>query len=292
MKPRVDAPKNPINDVLRSYFVLLYLAVFAMMAMFWRFAETDSLSVQAFILATSASYAALYTLAPLALTAVTGWVLRPAIARAHWRRTLVYLTAYLSGTLTLVCMYADYRVYELYEYHLNGFVWNLVTTRGGVAALGATDSTMLTVALQVSLFFVATALALWLLHRHQQIRSPISRRALLAVASAMLLVLGSGEVVYAYSVHTGQEEYLQAAEVVPFHLHTSASGAFKRMGIERTALTERRIASGDVDYPGRNLVAKPLKRYPNVIMLVAESFRWDLLDPEITPNIWAFSNQA
>lgn len=292
MKPRVEAPKDPIAEVLRSYFVLLYLAVFVTMAMFWRFAETDLPTVQGFILATSASYAALYTLIPLALTSAIAWALRAAIARAHWRRKLVYLTAYLGGTLTLVCMYADYRVYDLYEYHLNGFVWNLVSTRGGVAALGATDSTMLTVTLQVCLFFVATALALWLLHRHQKAHSPVSRRALLAATSAMLLILGAGEVVYAYSVHTGQEEYLQAAEVVPFHLHTSASGTFKRLGIERTALTDRRIASGEVDYPGTNLVSTPLRRYPNVIMLVAESFRWDLLDPEITPNIWAFSNQA
>lgn len=292
MKIRINALQSPIDEVLRSFFALVYLAVFAMMAMFWRFAESDAATVHAFILATSASYAALYTLAPLMLTTLIGWAMRAAGTSTNWRRKLTYLTAYLSATLTLVCMYADYRVYELYEYHLNGFVWNLVTTRGGVAALGATDSTVLTVALQVALFFALTALALWLLHRHQQGRSPVTRRALITTSAVLMLILGSEEMVYAYSVHTGQEDYLQAAEVVPFHLHTSASKTFKRMGIERTALTELRIASGEVDYPGKHLAAKTLDHYPNVIMLVGESFRWDLLTAEITPNLWAFSNQA
>lgn len=281
---------RPVQDVLRSYFVLLYLAVFGMMALLWPFGSADTLPVRLFMVAATAGYAALYTLAPLALTTLAGWLLRPN-AGAAWRRRATYGIAYLLGTLTLLCLYADYRIYTLYEYHLNGFVWNLLTTSGGVAALGATVSTELTIALQVGLFCVGVALVLWLLVRHQQ-GSPVSRRALATGGVLLMLVLAFEEVGYAYSTHTGQEPYLQAAEVVPFHLHTAASSTFKRLGIERTALTEPRIAHGEVAYPGQDLAARPLDHYPNIIMLVAESFRWDLLDPEITPNLWRFSERA
>ena len=53
-----------------------------------------------------------------------------------------------------------------------------------------------------------------------------------------------------------------------------------------------RVSSGVVRYPLTEIKAKQKKSYPNIIMLVAESFRWDLLDKEITPNLWKFSEQS
>lgn len=285
-------PRTPTSNLLRTWFVVLYAATFALIATFWRFTSADSIGVKLYIAAATAAYAALYTLAPLALTALVAAILRPSKSSAGWRRAVLCATAYLGSTLMLLCLYADYRIYALYEFHLNGFVWNLLTTPGGVAALGATDSTARTVALQVTAFFVASALAFRLLQRYLQARSPLSRRAMTTVAAGLMLALVAEEGVYAYSTHTGQEELLQAAEVVPFHLHTSASSLFARLGIARAALNKLRLAGGEVDYPARRLQAQPLQRYPNIIMLVGESFRWDLLDPEITPNLWKFSADA
>ncbi len=292
MQSKLSIPASPSRRVLRSYFVLSYFMVFATMAMFWPFAATDTFLAKVFLGGTSAAYAALFLAIPITLTAFVSWALGLVTKREVLRRAVGYATAYLTVTLLLVSLYADYRLYALYEYHFNGFVWNLLTTPGGIAALGATDSTMLTAALQVALLCLSTAAPLWLLHRYQRSHTLVSRRAILAVLCFLTLVFVSEESVYAYSTYTGQEDYIAAADVVPFHLHASAAGLFKRMGIERTALKTLRIAGGEVEYPGKNLQSKPLAKYPNVIMLVGESFRWDLLDPEITPNLWKFSNQA
>ncbi len=284
--------KSVTQEILRSYFALIYITVFATLSLFWHFVATDSALAMLFIGATSAAYAALYTALPIVLTALVDRVISLVSKAGNIRRNTAYATAYITTSLLLVGLYADYRIYELYEYHFNSFVWNLLTTPGGIAAMGATDSTMRSVTLQILSLLAANALALLLLHRFQRSASLVSRRATLATGTLMALLLVAGETVYAYSVHTGQEDYLQAAEVVPFHIRTSGAKLFKRMGIERTALMELRIASGEVNYPGKNLTSRPLNKYPNVIMLVGESFRWDLLTPEITPNLWKFSNQA
>ncbi len=278
--------------VLHTYFVLLYMAVFAMIAMFWQFTGADAPAVLAYLVASTAGYASLYTLVPLSVTALATWAIRPGASKSGWRTMLVYAVAHVVGSMTLLCLYADYRIYGLYEYHFNGFVWNLLTTPGGIAALGATDATMQAVALQVGLLFAATAASLWLLHRHHQGRRLLSRRIMLATTGVSLFALLSTEGVYAYSTHTGQEDYLQAAEAIPFRLHTSAATLFKRMGIKRAAVTSLRIAGGEVSYPSKNLESTPLKAYPNIIMLVGESFRWDLLDPEITPNLWKLAKSS
>ena len=284
-----------LDNVLRPYFALLYLAIIAMMVLFWRYAGADSLSGKALLIFSTMGYAFLYMLVPLSLTALTLRVARPDSSRSAWRTTLVYAVAYVGGTLTLLCIYADYRIYGLYEYHFNGFVWNLLTTPGGIAALGATNSTLRTVVLQVGLFFIATAVAIvvlgWL-HRRQQGRRLLSRRVLLTTASIAVFAFLTAEGVFAYSTYTGQEDYLQAAETIPFRLHTSATTLFKRLGIKRTAVSNLRIAGGTVNYPAKDLQSTPLKSYPNIIMLVGESFRWDLLDPKITPNLWKLSSKS
>lgn len=292
MPGTIESKASQLSKVLRSYFALVYVAIFSTMAMFWHFAQAESIQVMLFIGATSAAYAALYTALPVALTLLAGRALRALSGKSQLQQNASYAIAYLGSSLLLVALYADYRLYELYEYHFNGFVWNLLTTPGGVAAMGATDSTTRTVALQIGALLAANAAILWLLHYRRTSQSLISRRPMLIISGVLMAALVTEEGVYAYSIHTGQEDYLQAAEIVPFHIRTSASKLFKKLGVERTALTELRIAGGEVNYQGKNLSSRPLDKYPNVIMLVGESFRSDLLDPEITPNLWKFSNQA
>jgi membrane-anchored protein YejM (alkaline phosphatase superfamily) len=285
-------PAVRLEATLRSYFALLYLAVFTMIGLFWPFTGADSPAVMTYLLLSTAGYASLYTLAPLALTALTMRIVRPGAARPGWRTALVYAVAHAGSTLILLCLYADYRLYGLYEYHFNGFVWNLLTTPGGIAALGATDTTLATVVLQVSLLALGTALTLWLLHRFPSKTRLLPRRAMMASTGLALLALLSTEAVHAYSSHTCQEDFLQAAEAIPFRLHTRATTFFNRMGIKRAAQSGLRIAGGEVNYSAKDLQADPLPAYPNIVMLVGESFRWDLLDPEITPNLWKLSQSS
>ncbi len=292
MPGTIESKDSLLSKVLRNYFALVYVAVFSTMAMFWHFAEAESIQVMLFIGATTAAYAALYTALPVTLTLVASRVLRALSGKDRLQQNASYAIAYLGSSLLLVALYADYRLYELYEYHFNGFVWNLLTTPGGIAAMGATDSTTRTVALQIGALLATNAAILWLLHYRRSSQSLMTRRTTLVISGVLMALLVTEEGGYAYSIHTGQEDYLQAAEIVPFHIRTKAGKLFKRFGIERTALTELRIAGGEVNYPGKNLSSRPLDKYPNVIMLVGESFRSDLLDPEITPNLWKFSDQA
>lgn len=273
--------------VLRRYFALLYVALFCMVALFWPQVTIRGAAAWGFALAASAAYAGLY----LAIAALPCLLLSLLPRRLAFRRRLLAGAAVLGGSLVLLAMYADYRLYALYQYHFNGFVWNLLTTPGGVAALGATASTEVTVAIQVSAIVLANLAVMWLLHRYRQLGWQFPARPAVVVGVALCGLLATEEVVFAYSVHTGQEELLAAADAIPFHLRTSSKNLFEKLGVERRALQSLRLAGGDVVYPGTAIDSSHLKP-TNVIVLVAESFRWDLLDPEITPNLWKFSQRA
>lgn len=273
--------------VLRRYFALLYVALFSMIALFWPEVPIQGAAAWSFAFAATAAYAGLY----LAAALLPCLLLAPLPRHLALRPPLLAGAALLGGSLALLAIYADYRLYALYQYHFNGFVWNLLTTPGGIAALGATASTEITVALQVGAIVLANLALLWALHRYRQRGWQLPARAA-AIAGIVLFGLFAGEeVVFAYSVHTGQEELLAAADAVPFHLRSSGKTLFNRLGIERRALQALRLAGGTVAYPGTAVDSSRL-RPTNVVVLVAESFRWDLLDPEITPNLWKFSQRA
>ncbi|MFV5214602.1 sulfatase-like hydrolase/transferase [Azonexus caeni] len=276
-----------VAGVLRRYFALLYVALFCMVALFWPQVTIRGGAAWGFTLAASAAYAGLY----LAVAALPCLLLALLPRRFAFRQPLLAGAAVVGGSLMLLAMYADYRLYALYQYHFNGFVWNLLTTPGGVAALGATASTELTVAIQVSAIVLANLAVMWGLHRYRQLGWQFPARPAVIAGFVLCGLLATEEVVFAYSVHTGQEELLAAADAIPFHMRTSSKTLFQKLGVERRALQSLRLAGGDVVYPGTAIDSSHLKP-TNVIVLVAESFRWDLLDPEITPNLWKFSQRA
>src|SRR5690606_15041357 len=73
----------------------------------------------------------------------------------------IVLLIVLASALQLL-IYADMLLWKLYGFHLNGFVWNILTTPGGIAALGSSESSERGFAL-IALATVAGQSALYLL---------------------------------------------------------------------------------------------------------------------------------
>src|SRR4029453_12303128 len=158
-----------------------------------------SLSAQAFddaiggawMIAVYLTYPVWY-LAPAALLALLGERAIRRLARGARGRlvsVLAWTPAVLAfGTVQLV-LYADRRVHALYGFHLNGFVWNLVTPRGGIESMGAgTSSKIAAAALAAGLIVVEIGIVG--AAARIAARGPtrwISRRAAVAIVAAFAL---------------------------------------------------------------------------------------------------------
>jgi len=274
-------------SVLRWYFALLYgVLCMMMMVLFWSDVDIAGVAAWVFVLLSTAAYAGLYLLA--AALPCIALALLP--RRWAFRQPLILGAAAGGGSLMQLAIYADYRLYALYQFHINGFVWNLLTTPGGIESLGSTASTEMTAALQALAIVLANVAALWTLRRCRVPLIPLRR---FAIPALLLLVLFLGEeALLAYSVHTGRENVLAVKNAVPFRPPTSATSLFKRLGIPNTAVSARRLAGGTVVYPAAAIDSSHLRPATNVVVLIAESFRWDLLDPQITPHLWKLTQRA
>ncbi|KAF0801949.1 hypothetical protein A6D6_04200 [Alcanivorax xiamenensis] len=80
-----------------------------------------------FLLVALAGYAFVFLLPPLMLS-----LLAPLFGR--WAG---YGVAVIGAALMLLLLLVDGQIHDLYGFHLNGFVWNLLTTPGGFTSMGA-----------------------------------------------------------------------------------------------------------------------------------------------------------
>jgi hypothetical protein len=218
--------------------------------------------------------------------------------RNRWRIVAIGSAAVLGTSAAHLFIYLDRQLFRMYDFHVNGFVWNLVTTRGGLDSLGAGRGTALTLTLIAAAFLALQTGLLFLVVRVRWPRAlgpAVPRRRIWAAAGLILSVFGFDKLTYASSRYRGYQPVLETAAAFPFYVPCSWSGLFRALGVAPAGREMRLSApSGieDLRYPRGPLRRSGDRRPVNLVWLVAESWRADMLDPEVMPATWSFARTA
>ncbi|MFT5052476.1 MAG: membrane-anchored protein YejM (alkaline phosphatase superfamily) [Chlamydiales bacterium] len=234
---------------------------------------------------------------PVALvSSVATWALVPGawMAACHMtlgsRRVSGGLQAF-GGAAFLVFLYADTVVYRLLGYHMNSATWNVLSTPGSADAVHLGSQVWAPVALALVLLTAAQAVLWRFLLRRAELRKDRAQRhwgrpvALVGgCVLAVVLVEKSG---YA-AAHAARDHDLESAcrglPLYPrIHLTPAPDGA---------AALAQLVTTGSLAYPHAPAEVDDAGPRPNVVMLVVDSWRRDAFSPELTPNLWKFSEGA
>ena len=232
------------------------------------------------------------TVVQVPILLMPGMLLTWAIWRCRATRRCTAAVAILLAAVTGTGLLIDARIVSLYGFHMNGFVWNLVATAGGLQSMGATRATCLSVAAGIVVALLVAALV-WRLSwpggRVQGRRSAYVALPLLAIWGVLLLGEKS---VYAYAVSSRNQQILDAAGSVPLYIGVTARSLLARyvQPVEHAALNMP--ARQTFNYPCEPLRVVPPARKPHVVWLTAESLRADALQAEIMPHATAFAAHA
>ena len=273
-----------------NYLLLSYAGLALHVAVFARGHVGDALSA-GFALAVCATYAALY-LIPLALVCGLGALVPPRLRAL--RAAAIGLAVAMGGTVHALVL-GDRVLFQLYGFHLNGFVWNLVTTRGGIESLDGGPETFVSLA-AIAAGFVVLQAGLWLLASRAAVGARLAPlhgwRAWAAGVCALFVASVAERATYAYSYAVHENAVLEVANAFPLYLPTRARALTRSLGIESPSeAVSLEAAHGVLDYPLRPIERVPHRSY-NVVWLVAESLRADALDPEVMPATSAFAARA
>ena len=287
-------PRLPTFDRIHRFYFLTWLLVALHVTTFTSARQYADIYTAFWSLATIFSYSFLYLLPALAVGYAARWL---SAGLASPRIGAIIVAAVMVGLtgLTHILLFADHMIFGMYGFHINGFVIDLVLAPGGIASLGASQSTQLTAGLIVAgLLTVQAACYYWTLHRVVVPQARSASRFWRWLLLALLCATLGERVAYAYSSAINFRPILFASERYPFYLPLSIRKLAKKLGLEEDARARDglQVKEGSLNYPLAPLAVEPPAKPPNIVWLVAESLRSDMLDPAIMPELWRFSQEA
>lgn len=291
--------------ILWRYFALSAVALLLNVAFYLPLARVSGVLAGIFTLAACGTVTVLLAF-PVHLLALLWnrlWSLkrldRLFVKRPWIREATVYAGAVVGYALLQIFLFFDRFIYGLYGFHLNGFVWNLLTTRGGVDALGSGSATRTTFVLIVFGFAALQAGLLLMLLRVRALREGwpalFSRKGFAVGTAVFVAAVLFDKGAYGLSRYKLYTPVLTASEAIPVYIPCSFNSFAQKLGFEE--------AKGGPEFKvdaraGRlRIPLAPIRRDParpklNIVWLAAESWRWDMLDPSIMPATWAFAGKS
>ncbi|HDS1595940.1 TPA: DUF3413 domain-containing protein [Stenotrophomonas maltophilia] len=209
-----------------------------------------------------------------------------------WPRTArtLSISAVLLQGLWLCLLLVDAKVFTLYRFHLNAMVVNMVFGGALQDQVALSWKTWLQVALLVAAVFAAEGLLAWACWKLLP-AAPRRRRVLQAWAAIALLMAG-GQLATAYYDARGDRDVIVQWNYLPWAQPITAKSFMRRLGVvsrQQAGLPDPRHAQ--LQYPLHPLRCQNPHR-PNVLMVVLESLRQDVLTPQLMPNTSTLAQDA
>jgi membrane-anchored protein YejM (alkaline phosphatase superfamily) len=186
----------------------------------------------------------------------------------------------------------------MFGFHFNSFVWNLIFTKGGVESMGSSQSTMNTFALIILFFLAVQTVVFILLMKAQKIKnffaSLLTRpRLKFAVVSIIILTILQS-LAYGFSSFYFYRPVISVTKAFPFYMPITFRRFAKSLGLNqpKNAAFDMKFREINLQYPLKPIEQKADAKKYNIVFLMAESLRADMLNPKVMPQTWAFSQKA
>ncbi|MCE9595442.1 MAG: sulfatase-like hydrolase/transferase [Planctomycetes bacterium] len=198
-----------------------------------------------------------------------------------------------------IALYTDTCIYKLFHYHFNGSAWNLLTARG------STDSYRLGPSVWIVAFSLAGLLFAgeWALGRFADRRVRHARENGRPVAwkpASVWFLLFAVPIfveksIYASAGLTLDREVQQTSGIFPAYPRISVELFLPnewRSKLPQGAEYTLRDEASMLDYPhARPQFAADGPR-PNILLVVIDSWRQDMLAEDVTPGLWKFARET
>ena len=286
------------TKLLNHYFFLSYLVILTLCSGYLKSISFSGTKSIFYVTAVYLSYSFIYLLPALLLTKTVHWLQywlkKDTSSRMTW---LAYTVAIIGTGMTELTLLGDCNVYSIYNFHLNGFVWNLITAPGGIESMGGSSSTnMALIAILFGVLFLQVIL-LWIVAlflRWQPPEQTLKTRRMYLYLLIIFIALTLGErITYGISKLQAYEPVLTASNAFPFYMPMTFYHLAKRLGYKVHREKNLHVAeNSSLLYPLKPLILKKQEKLPNIVLLVSESWRWDMVDPEITPATWKFAQKS
>ncbi|MBI5847778.1 MAG: sulfatase-like hydrolase/transferase [Nitrospirae bacterium] len=215
------------------------------------------------------------------------------------RRAMIVLRIVLFSLLQILLL-VDTKLYEIFRYHINSLVLNIVTTEGVrdsvILGMGTIALLSFWSAVIFSLEFVINAYLASVYRTFVPARLSHTIRISRAVFVACLLLIVADKGLYAYGDLFNVTDIIGNAKLYPLYqpltIRRFASKVL-HIQVNREAGFKFSPSDSTLNYPRKPPVFDPgTGRNYNIVVVVLDGLRFDMLDEEVMPNLSAFAKES
>ena len=180
-------------------------------------------------------------------------------------------------------------VYHTYRFHVDAFWIHFFFT--SYSGIGVTPQVAATIGV---LLLAAAAFEAWILRVAG--RLVFRRRLALATVVTVLASFLVSQVIHIVAYYRSDTRITSLTPQLPYYApvvsqkNAARYGDLVTMGLEPDE-TVSAAANASLQYPLREVRSAPGGR-PNIVLLLLESWRYDMMDATVTPNTWALAQRS
>ena len=290
-----------VSECMALFFQASYIILFCICFLFSRLVDIDSLNTAIFVGAVQLAYSFVYLFPAFVVTYSIAWLGKLLkYNKFKFMKYLIFTVAVTSTAATMIFLVIDSRVYKLFGFHLNGFVWNLISTSGGIESMGSDSASYLTAALLIMICFVLQTSLLVVCIRRGQTSTKnkiekLRRRKIIRFFLVFLFLDATYAcIVWGFAQIQGSSPVLVASTKFPLYQPITFRSLAKKLGYNIHKREQLKLSSKatSLNYPLHPLVVEPPQKPMNIVWLAVESWRADALNPEIMPATYKFAKNA
>ncbi|MCC6407981.1 MAG: sulfatase-like hydrolase/transferase [Planctomycetes bacterium] len=205
----------------------------------------------------------------------------------------------LTWMLFHVALYTDTCIYKLFHYHFNSSAWNLLTTRGSEDSYKLGANVWIVAFTLAGLLFVGEwALGRFALARVARARTlglPIAWKPAGVWVVVLAIPIFVEKAIYASADLTLDRSVQQASGIFPVYPRLSVEPFLPdewRAELPQVPTYAVRVEPARLVYPRKRPELPRGGPRPNILIVVIDSWRHDMLAEDVTPGLWSFAKET
>lgn len=196
------------------------------------------------------------------------------------------LWALLGGAL-LFLLLVNTQVFRIYRFHINAFLLDMFFNNPKGMGVGIWTFLLLGIGLVVLVWAMH-----WLVHHISQRIKMVGLTVL-----AFFLMTFTGQVIHAWAYAHNIQPIVSLTHYIPWYIPLEATKDMKKWGLYNEALAQQNLKAEiknpkDFQYPRNPIQCEAEGELPNILIVGLESWRFDRLSPEVTPNMYRIAEES
>lgn len=217
------------------------------------------------------------------------FVLPAFLFRKNSVATIMYIVvSIVTGTLILT----DGFVFDLYKFHINGFVLELVFGPGA-GQIFEFDSKLVFEFIGIVLLFIVLPI-LVLAYISSRFIDRLKGRTITFISCFLIICIVFSHLCYAAASAMNKAEIQKSATVLPLFYPLTANSLMKRLGLKSADRFDNLVynkTTSDIEFPLKPILSDdPTTKY-NIVYLVLDSWNPSTFNDSVTPNMYKFATE-